>query len=104
MWAEGEWLDFHVAPLAGAWIEISSDRHAHQTRRVAPLAGAWIEILLRRRIGLSSASHPSRVRGLKLAGGNAKKTWIVSHPSRVRGLKLSHCETNLSQVAYLAGA
>ena len=33
-----------VAPLAGAWIEISTHRHTHSPPLVAPLAGAWIEI------------------------------------------------------------
>ena len=33
-----------VAPLAGAWIEIASQRGRMPACRVAPLAGAWIEI------------------------------------------------------------
>ena len=33
-----------VAPLAGAWIEISVDTCAFVNFFVAPLAGAWIEI------------------------------------------------------------
>ena len=33
-----------VAPLAGAWIEITNACNLHQIDRVAPLAGAWIEI------------------------------------------------------------
>ena len=33
-----------VAPLAGAWIEISDKWHGPSITRVAPLAGAWIEI------------------------------------------------------------
>ena len=35
-----------VAPLAGAWIEIQMLRPAHNTQLVAPLAGAWIEMML----------------------------------------------------------
>ena len=33
-----------VAPLAGAWIEISRWRREELYKKVAPLAGAWIEI------------------------------------------------------------
>ena len=34
----------NVAPLAGAWIEISQYREDVRQIAVAPLAGAWIEI------------------------------------------------------------
>ena len=33
-----------VAPLAGAWIEISPALYTSTAANVAPLAGAWIEI------------------------------------------------------------
>ena len=36
---------YAVAPLAGAWIEISAHIFCVQRLFVAPLAGAWIEIL-----------------------------------------------------------
>ena len=36
---------FAVAPLAGAWIEISRNSFRISTILVAPLAGAWIEII-----------------------------------------------------------
>ena len=35
-----------VAPLAGAWIEITFARRHPHTHPVAPLAGAWIEIVV----------------------------------------------------------
>ena len=35
-----------VAPLAGAWIEISTATLLTRSLIVAPLAGAWIEIFL----------------------------------------------------------
>ncbi len=35
-----------VAPLAGAWIEISEKVNTSEKNKVAPLAGAWIEIRL----------------------------------------------------------
>ncbi len=34
-----------VAPLVGAWIEISLFNVDYSTVAVAPLVGAWIEIL-----------------------------------------------------------
>ena len=34
----------HVAPLAGAWIEMVVRSEMSQLVAVAPLAGAWIEI------------------------------------------------------------
>ncbi len=34
-----------VAPLAGAWIEITAHIEVELNRSVAPLAGAWIEIM-----------------------------------------------------------
>ena len=34
----------NVAPLAGAWIEISIALFLMELQTVAPLAGAWIEI------------------------------------------------------------
>ena len=37
-------MDRDVAPLAGAWIEISVPKWLHRLGYVAPLAGAWIEI------------------------------------------------------------
>ena len=35
-----------VAPLAGAWIEITIFKHFEGAHVVAPLAGAWIEIFI----------------------------------------------------------
>ena len=33
-----------VAPLAGAWIEITQNLSEKKVMKVAPLAGAWIEM------------------------------------------------------------
>ena len=38
-------VEIAVAPLAGAWIEISTSKEFKQLPFVAPLAGAWIEII-----------------------------------------------------------
>ena len=40
-------MQFPVAPLAGAWIEIYCVWDEKGFNTVAPLAGAWIEILYR---------------------------------------------------------
>ena len=37
---------YSVAPLVGAWIEIESSTYDFPCHRVAPLVGAWIEIFL----------------------------------------------------------
>ena len=51
----------------GAWIETCSDPYTVSTSKVAPLVGAWIETVTDM-IGTGvDASHPSWVRGLKLA-------------------------------------
>ena len=97
----------NVAPLAGAWIEITVKRALIKSLNVAPLAGAWIEIL-----GAYTAcenqykSHPSRVRGLKLLTCQSRPYCNLSHPSRVRGLKLFYLYflMGISGVAPLAGA
>ena len=55
-----------VAPLAGAWIEISINVNTKIFFSVAPLAGAWIEIVENDLLKTTkNPSHPSRVRGLK---------------------------------------
>ncbi len=37
-------IPIHVAPYAGAWIEIEIAGIALETENVAPYAGAWIEM------------------------------------------------------------
>ena len=55
-----------VAPLAGAWIEMETPAQFRASARVAPLAGAWIEMppALMPTLFLPK-SPPSRGRGLK---------------------------------------
>ena len=98
-----------VAPLAGAWIEISLRFFTTSFRTVAPLAGAWIEIISCMYHMLPGVSLPSRERGLKLQSfcsiwspvsvAPLAGAWIeillsalflllqLSLPSRERGLK-----------------
>ena len=54
-----------VAPLVGAWIEISSLILSNIGNSVAPLVGAWIEISSGRTHLLTAPSLPSWERGLK---------------------------------------
>ena len=57
-------------------------------RFVAPLVGAWIEITIQALANITYiTSHPSWVRGLKSASGLFKTILMLSHPSWVRGLK-----------------
>ena len=42
-------VDIAVAPLAGAWVEISIEILMEPVRSVAPLAGAWVEIYVIKR-------------------------------------------------------
>ena len=57
-----------VAPHAGAWIETLFELLFPLWLAVAPHAGAWIETAIRN-VGrnILTASHPTRVRGLKLS-------------------------------------
>jgi len=55
-----------VAPHTGAWIETRLAYHSFGRTHVAPHTGAWIETLVMRlKPTAPSASHPTRVRGLK---------------------------------------
>ena len=56
---------YHVAPFAGAWIEMLEESLCSESELVAPFAGAWIEILQRAAYMQLSLSLPSRERGLK---------------------------------------
>ena len=55
----------HVAPFAGAWIEIRYFLNFRRFTRVAPFAGAWIEIKDTSEVLSGLKSLPSRERGLK---------------------------------------
>ena len=54
-----------VAPLVGAWVEISGDQNCICSRSVAPLVGAWVEIEITYENNIPSESLPSWERGLK---------------------------------------
>ena len=73
---------------------------------VAPLAGAWIEISINSMMMVSSMSLPSRERGLKYPSGLQVPVHLLSLPSRERGLKLEAEKDYILafDVAPLAGA
>ena len=54
---------------------------------VAPYVGAWIETIYRLTVELQLKSHPTWVRGLKLAYQKIYSDFYRSHPTWVRGLK-----------------
>ena len=57
-----------VAPYVGAWIETTKAPTFRLSAGVAPYVGAWIETSYAVRGGTSATkSHPTWVRGLKLA-------------------------------------
>ena len=89
-WYEAEFpeLKDHVAPFTGAWVEIEMKVRLEDYLTVAPFTGAWVEISSSW-VSFHSvtASHPSRVRGLKCSRRVLRTPPRMSHPSRVRGLK-----------------
>ena len=54
-----------VAPLVGAWIEITACWMNYHNALVAPLVGAWIEIVELAMLLYNIMSLPSWERGLK---------------------------------------
>ena len=57
----------YVAPYVGAWIETSSGLLIRFFMLVAPYVGAWIETHAIQKASRAVLSHPTWVRGLKLA-------------------------------------
>ena len=57
--------EYIVAPLAGAWVEIALVSCKPKFNSVAPLAGAWVEIEQCLGTRCIWGSLPSRERGLK---------------------------------------
>ena len=55
----------NVAPLVGAWIEMSGNLDKYDYAIVAPLVGAWIEINKHLFVVLTESSLLSWERGLK---------------------------------------
>ncbi len=79
-----------VAPLAGAWIEITDIHKGTVGCSVAPLAGAWIEMVFTGMYSQPFWSLPSRERGLKFPKIQYCLLPYASLPSRERGLKCNN--------------
>ena len=96
-----------VAPLVGAWIEISVSSPQRAMGSVAPLVGAWIEIAPNMDSAMLLTSLPLWERGLKfVALPRSERVMEKSLPLWERGLK-SKCKFKLIAkpgVAPLVGA
>ena len=76
-----------VAPLVGAWIEITKEKAEAKLKEVAPLVGAWIEMLVYSLNLSASLSLLSWERGLKYRPLIATLFRFSSLLSWERGLK-----------------
>ena len=78
-----------VAPLVGAWIETSRVRQQFTQERVAPLVGAWIETANRTQLKIWREVAPLVGAWIETQENNLQDEEFLSHPSWVRGLKLA---------------
>ena len=76
-----------VAPLAGAWIEISIPIALTINAGVAPLAGAWIEISITDAIPFTINVAPLAGAWIEIWRRACVRPMIRSLPLRERGLK-----------------
>ena len=67
-----------VAPYVGAWIETQHVTKEMGGEPVAPYVGAWIETQNLKNAYLNGESHPTWVRGLKLADEDATLRVLVA--------------------------
>ena len=81
-------LPLQVAPFAGAWIEISPLGENHAQRTVAPFAGAWIEMFY---LGFGTYGKdyvaPFAGAWIEIYDVTQDNYSDLSLPSRERGLK-----------------
>ena len=96
----------HVAPFAGAWIEIRLEIRQNRLQQVAPFAGAWIEIDLQSDMQYEMQVAPFAGAWIEILGVGGSAGNLESLPSRERGLKSHHHRriTNIPTVAPFAGA
>ena len=95
-----------VAPLAGAWVEIVPATVPDISKFVAPLAGAWVEIFKIIYLLPEVPVAPLAGAWVEIIEPMGTKVAKKSLPSRERGLKfrIHHSKHLLSLVAPLAGA
>ena len=99
-------LSAHVAPFAGAWIEIKSPRYTPFHLLVAPFAGAWIEIFPVRLLPRPTTVAPFAGAWIEISEQTNRLFLGTSLPSRERGLKFDNFDykTEFDKVAPFAGA
>ena len=56
----------YVTPFVGVWIETYRFGQKDEVNIVTPFVGVWIETSYQANLGMTNASHPSWVCGLKL--------------------------------------
>ncbi len=78
---------YQVAPLAGAWIEMSKVNARPLNIAVAPLAGAWIEIQILCKMSMYKLVAPLAGAWIEIAKYTDHISIVKSLPSRERGLK-----------------
>ena len=95
-----------VAPLAGAWIEISAFRGSRLSIASLPSRERGLKLDNKFKVGAAKESLPSRERGLKSHDRENRKRDLQSLPSRERGLKYGYGQKRnvRGAVAPLAGA
>ena len=95
-----------VAPLVGAWIEISNSHQRICPTAVAPLVGAWIEMLPRSKYCMDEAVAPLVGAWIEIGNTTTIASGIGSLPSWERGLKylMLDCGLRRQEVAPLVGA
>ncbi len=83
----------HVAPLAGAWIEIPAKYYFLLHIPVAPLAGAWIEMAVFVLCFIFVFVAPLAGAWIEICGVvNYHHPALSSLPLRERGLKSTTCQ------------
>ena len=84
----------YVAPLTGAWIEITGKPQGHNKLFVAPLTGAWIEIAMAEEDAIKEAVAPLTGAWIEIIFKPAVNLALFpSLPSRERGLKFKIHQT-----------
>ena len=77
-----------VAPLAGAWVEILYMEDGRREDYVAPLAGAWVEIIMNNEYGVITKVAPLAGAWVEILRSILPDPQnLLSLPSRERGLK-----------------
>ena len=104
--ATGNSKTAEVAPLVGAWIEITSETIPSPVNIVAPLVGAWIEIVYCSVTILLCTVAPLVGAWIEISKYMVKVHHSTSLPSWERGLKSVTLPSNkpVSDVAPLVGA